>query len=148
MPYNIGAIGMSIGNATSFAGAISIEGHECVVVQNGLQNLFTTTNGQFVNTCLVNLPNSSELQFATFPNPATNYFVIKGINLNQNLTATNFVIDIKNMLGQSQVKLNTNSIALSAGVKINTAMLVAGEYYVQIQSNNIQTTFLKMLKVN
>ena len=97
MPYNIGAVGMSNSNAISFAGTISIEGHECVIVKSGLQNLLTKKDGLFSNSCLINLPINGELQFATFPNPANNYFIIKSANYLDEQSAIQYQIDFKNM---------------------------------------------------
>jgi hypothetical protein len=148
LSYSVGGIGNFINknsaNTTStFSNPLLITGTNCVTVSNGLVKFMPVSKGQFFTTCEVNL-DYINLNISIYPNPATNYTVIKFLNPLQ--IDDKFHIQVFSITGDLVDGLDVSQKQLLTGFKLPLEKFNAGLYYIQISSSTLLQTY-KIFKI-
>jgi hypothetical protein len=99
-------------------------------------------NGLFFTNCEVNI-DFIKLNISVFPNPASNYIIIKF--LNQLQFDDNFRVQVYSSIGDFILGNDVTQKQLLAGYNLPLTNLSDGLYYIQISSNSVLQTF-KILK--
>jgi len=147
LTYSIGGIGNFSNNSTSivtstYSNPLVITGTKCYIVSNGLVKFMPVNNGLFFTNCEVNI-DFIKLNISVFPNPASNYIIIKF--LNQLQFDDNFRVQVYSSIGDYILGNDVTQKQLLAGYNLPLTNLSDGLYYIQISSNSVLQTF-KILK--
>lgn len=152
LSYSIGGIGNfvnknstnSVTSSTStYSNPLIITGTQCFIVSNGLVKFMPITPGQFFTTCEVNL-DYVKLNISIYPNPASNYTIIKFLNPLQ--LEDKFHIQIYSSVGDIVDVMDVSQKQLLAGFKLPLEKFNAGLYYIQISSATVLQTY-KIFKI-
>ncbi len=147
LTYTIGGFGSFSNKTTSivtstYSNPIVITGTKCYIISNGLVKFIPVNNGQFFTNCDVNI-DFIKLNISVFPNPTTNYIIIKF--LNQLQFDENFRVQIYSSIGDFISGNDVSQKQLLTGYKLSLNNLSDGLYYIQLSSNKVLQTF-KILK--
>lgn len=148
LSYSVGGIGNFVNKSantstSTYSNPLIITGTKCFTVSNGLIKFMPVSAGQFFTTCEVNL-DYIKLNISIYPNPASNYTVIKFLNPLQ--LDDKFHIQIFSSVGDIVEGMDVSQKQLLTGFKLPLEKFNAGLYYIQISSATVLQTY-KIFKI-
>jgi hypothetical protein len=148
LSYSVGGIGNFVNKSantstSTYSNPLMITGTKCFTVSNGLVKFMPITAGQFFTTCEVNL-DYIKLNISIYPNPASNFTIIKFLNPLQ--LEDKFHIQVFSSVGDLVDGMDVTQKQLLAGFKLPLEKFNAGLYYIQISSATVLQTY-KIFKI-
>ncbi len=143
--YTIGGIGNFGTNVkiSTYSNPIMVSGTQCFTVTNGLAKFMPVGMGEFFTSCEVNL-DYVKLSISIFPNPTSNFTVIKF--LNQIQLEDKFRVQLYTSVGDLVDGMDVTQKQFLAGFHLPMEKFTPGLYYIQISSNKILQTY-KIFKI-
>lgn len=131
--------------ASTYSNPILVSGKNCIQLTNGISKYVNYNTGTFDPECTVSLDYNS-LLFEVFPNPVTDLTYLKnkinhGID-NNILYKITIVNEIGHFIKLFQV---SGSQMMGQGYQMDLSNLIAGVYYIQLNSNQFVKSF-KIIK--
>ena len=137
LAYSIGVVGADF-NTSTYSNPLSINGKNCIIVNNGISKFIVSDHGIFLNECALN-QDYIRFSIQVAPNPANSYTIVKFKNKLQ--LDNNFTLSLFGSDGRLINKFPTNQIQLMQGYRLSTSELNDGVYFIQIFSDKINQIF-------
>ena len=135
--YSMGVLGGDL-NLSNSSNPLTVNMANCIQVSSGITKFLTTSNGIFINECVVDL-NYSKLSIQVLPNPFVDAVYIK---FKTKIDKTNhFKISVFNNMGQLVKTENVNQDLFYTGYKVALSNIPSGIYLMQINSSKVNEVF-------
>ena len=145
--YNISTIA-NTGENTFGTSSFSLNSNKCYNVSIGISKFLSVNHSDFINACLIDLPNLEMINFNinSFPNPFNNRINFKSTNLiNTNEPISLLISTFED--GRSVLSFKITAQNLFNGYALDAQNLVAGIYIAEFKINNV-SHLIKIIKVN